>query len=112
MTEPWFDGNLYGWIPGTVLGVVGGLLGALSGTLAPRGKARRIVLSFWWLMLSVSFVSLVVGLYALYYGQPYGVWYGILLPGLLGSGLFSLLLPVILKRYREAEQRKLISRDL
>lgn len=52
MTEPWFDGNIYGWIFGAVLGVVGGLLGAVGGTLATRGKAKRVVLSFWWLMLN------------------------------------------------------------
>jgi uncharacterized membrane protein len=112
MTETWFDGNLYGWIFGTVLGVVGGLLGAAGGTLAPRGKAKGVVLLCWWLMLSVSFVLLLVGLYALYCGQPYGVWYGMLLPGLLGIVIFGLLLPVILKRYREAEQRKLTAQDL
>jgi len=112
MTEPWFDGNLFGGIFGSVWGVVGGALGALTGILAPRGRARRIVLSLWWLMLSMSFLLLVVGLCALYVGQPRDVWYGFLLPGGLGIVLYGSLLPVVKKAYREAEQRRMISRDL
>ena len=112
MIEPWFDGSLYGWIPGTVLGVVGGLTGGLIGTLASRGRARRFVLSLWGLMLGSSLVQLIVGLYALYCGQPYGIWYALLLPGVLGTVIFGLNLLVILKLYREAEERRLIARDL
>ncbi len=37
MSDPWFDPNLYAWIPGTAFGVTGGLWGGLAGTLAPAG---------------------------------------------------------------------------
>jgi len=112
MTEPWFDPNLYAWIPGTVLGVTGGILGSLGGMLAPRGRARGLVLGLYGLVLCVTAVLLVAGLFALYAGQPYGVWYGLMLPGLLGTVLFGMLLPVILKRYREAEERRLTAHDI
>ena len=112
MTEPWFDPNLYAWIPGTALGVTGGILGSLGGMLAPRGRARGLVLGLYGLVLCVTIVLLAAGLFALYAGQPYGVWYGLMLPGLLGTVVFGTLLPVILKRYREAEERRLTAHDI
>jgi hypothetical protein len=62
MTEPWFDPKLYAWIPGTMLGIAGGLLGGLGGWLAPRGRARRIVLGIYWLIIIMSAGLLMVGL--------------------------------------------------
>jgi hypothetical protein len=111
MTAPWFDPNLFSWIPGTLLGVVGGTLGAIAGMLAPHGKGRALVLGFHAGAIAVSFVLLVLGAVALLTGQPYGIWYGFGLPGLLGVVLFSALYPVIRQRYREAETRKLGAAD-
>lgn len=112
MTEPWFDANLYAWIPGTLLGVTGGTLGALAGTLAPRGKAKALILGFHGVAIGVSAMLLIIGIVAFILGQPYGVWYGLGLPGLLGITVFGALFPVILKRYREAEERRLAAHDL
>jgi hypothetical protein len=112
MTEPWFDPNRYAWIPGTCLGVAGGILGSLAGVLAPRGRAKGLVLGFHVLALVCCFVLFCIGLVALIQGQPYGVWYGLGFPGLLGLGVFGGLLPVVRMRYREAEQRRLAARDL
>jgi hypothetical protein len=112
MTEPWFDPNLYSWIPGTLLGVAGGTLGGVAGALAPRGKARSLVLGLFAAAALVSFALLVTGLVALLVGQPYGVWYGLGLPGLIGSVLFVTLFPVLRARYREAETRRIHAADL
>lgn len=112
MTEPWFDPIRYAWIPGTLLGVGGGLLGSLAGVLAPRGKAKALVLGLHVSMLVVCFGLLVAAVVALTQGQPYGVWYGLGLPGLIGSTVLGGLLPVVLTRYKEAEQRRLAARDL
>ncbi len=40
-------------------------------------------------------------------GQPYGVWYSLLLPGLLLTALMGTMTPVIRLRYRQAEHRRL-----
>ncbi len=112
MTEQWFDANLYAWIPGAVLGVAGGILGSLGGTLALRGKAKRLVIGLYGLTIFVSAILLVAGVVALMQGQPYGVWYGLGLPGLLGIVVFGALLPVLLKRYRESEERRLVAQDI
>jgi len=112
MNEPWFDPNLYAWIPGTLLGTLGGLWGALVGTLAPRGKAKSLVLGSLGLMLAACAVMLTLGVLALLKHQPYGVWYGLMLPGVIGLVVLGSLTPVALTRYREADTRKMQARDL
>jgi hypothetical protein len=112
MNEPWFDANSYAWIPGTLLGVLCGLWGSLVGILAPRGKAKSLVLGSLGLMLAASAICLSLGVLALLKHQPYGVWYGLMLPGVVGLVVLGSLTPVAFARYREAENRKLQARDL
>jgi hypothetical protein len=110
MNEPWFDPNQYSWIPGTVLGVFGGLLGGVAGVLAPKGRAKGFVLGLWVVSLAASALLLIAGIVALAFGQPYGVWYGLLLPGVLGLSVLGGLLRVVVQRYQEAERRRLLGR--
>ncbi|HVS39991.1 MAG TPA: hypothetical protein VMS17_30815 [Gemmataceae bacterium] len=112
MSGPWYDENLYSWIPGTALGVLGGLWGSLVGMLAPRGRARGFVLVFTWALLVVSALLLVLGLVALFSGQPYGVWYGLGLAGLIGLVVVGANTFTVYWVYRAAEERKLAARDL
>jgi len=112
MTEPWFDPNAFAWIPGTLLGVAGGLEGALVGMFAPRGKLKKLVMGVHFAILGVCAVLLAVGVVALATGQPYGVWYGLGFPGLLGLVIIGSLTPLVRKRYAEAELRKSMAADL
>ena len=112
MSQPWFDANTYAWIPGAVFGTLGGCLGAVAGTLASTGKAKGLVLGTWCVFIAIAVLFLLISLFDLYVGQTYGIWYGFGLPGLLGVIVFPSLLPVILKRYGEAEQRKMQSEDI
>lgn len=112
MSEPWFDPNAYAYIPGTLLGVAGGVVGPMVGLLAPRGRARGLVVGVLGLMLAASAALLVAGLIALATGQPYGVWYGLGLPGVIGLFVFGLNLPGILRVYRHIELRKLEAQDV
>jgi hypothetical protein len=111
MTEPWFDpirfGALYGGIGGGLLGTLGGLLGAAAGTLAPKGKGRSFILGAFTLLMVIGISHLVLGLYALSVGQPYGIWYPLVLIGGVLTMLFAMLRPVVRKRYEEAEARKM-----
>jgi len=113
MMEPWFDPNAYGWLPGTLLGVIGGGIGGpLMGACAPRGKCKRLVMSFLFGGMALCLISLIFGIIALAVGQPYGVWYGLGLPGILGLTIFGSLTPVVRKRYQQAELRKSMAGDL
>ncbi len=112
MSAPWFDPNLHAWIPGTLLGVAGGLWGAVAGWLAPQGRGKAFVYASGLLLVGLSVVSLIAGLVAMTSAQPYGVWYGLLLPGVLGAISLTWAPGLVRKRYREAEGRKIEARDL
>lgn len=111
MMQPWFDplrfGVLYGGIVGGGLGVVAGILGAATGVLAPKGKRRSFILGAFQFMMLVGVVHLVIGLYAVYQRQPYGIWYPLLFLGGLFTFLFSLLRPIVRQRYEQVEMRKM-----
>lgn len=112
MTDPWFDPIRYSWLFGTVYGVSCGLLGSLTGVLAPLGKGRKFLIATFYLMLVIAVLLLIGGVVGYLTGQPYGVWYGLGLPGVLGVILIPSLLPVVYIRYREAEERKMDAQDL
>jgi hypothetical protein len=107
---PWWDQEtaiLVGAIGGSAIGVIGGLYGAAMGVLAPRGKCKGLLMSVHVSMIVLGVVALVAGIVAAISGQPYAVYYPLLLGGGLVSLLFSLLLPVVVVRYRQAEARRL-----
>src|SRR4051812_4719360 len=107
MSAPWFDeitfGVWVGGIGGGLLGTLGGLWGGFVGMLAPRGKGRSVLIPIGWAFVAVGAMSLAFSLCALLAGQPYGIWYSTLLPGVILTGLFCSLMPVVYKRYAEAE---------
>jgi hypothetical protein len=112
MTQPWFDPNSYAWIPGTAYGVIAGILGGLVGWLLPRGRATRFLLRAWFVLWAAAVGLLVIGFVALLNGQPWGVWYGLLLPGAIGTLVVGANSFVILKTRRQVEQRRLAAKDL
>lgn len=112
MSDSWFDPSLIAWIPGTLFGMLAGCFGGLAGPMAARGKGKALILGLWWAFLAVAVMFLSISLFAFLTGQPYGIWYGFGLPGLLGVILFPALLPSLLKQYTYAEQRRMQSKDL
>jgi hypothetical protein len=112
MIQPWFDPNLYSWIPGTVLGVAGGVIGTLAGVLAPRGKAEQLITALFVIALAASLALLIGGIVALATGQPYGIWYGLGLPGLIGLVVFGMTFGQVRRRYQDTEMRRMRAADL
>ena len=107
-----FDPNMFAWLPGTAFGCLGGLWGSLAGVLAPKGRARGLVLGFGWGLLVLGVLLLVAAVVAWALGQPYGVWYGLGLPGVIVPIVLGVNLPMVRAAYRRAEERKLSAGDL
>jgi hypothetical protein len=111
MNEPWFSDS-WAWLPGTLLGCLAGLIGGLTGWLAPQGKAKPFILGATWFLFVASVVMLCAGALALAVGQPYGVWYGLGLAGVIGVIVIGVNLPGIARAYRMAEERRMTAEDL
>lgn len=105
----WSDatGGLIGGIGGSILG----LLGAAMGLLVSRGAARRFVLGTMAAGVALGAILLTVGIVAVVMGQPFGVFY----PLLLGGGLCLILcgvgLMTIRYRYAALELRRMEALD-
>ncbi len=112
MMQPWFNANHYAWIPGTAYGLAAGLMGGLVGWLAPRGRGRSFILRAWFALWIIAVALLVAGFVALAQGQPWGVWYALLLPGAIGFLVVGANSFVVAKTYRQVEQRRLAAKDL
>jgi hypothetical protein len=113
--SPWWNetvGTYIGAFGGAGIGTVGGIYGAVAGTLAQQGKARGAVLGFHLGLLTLGAVTLIAGVVALLVSQPYHVYYPLLLIGGITSGVMGGLLPVMRKRYREAEHRHLEAEEI
>jgi hypothetical protein len=111
MNEPWFDPR-YSFIFGTLLGVMGGVWGTLMGMFAQHGKAKSFVFGFFWFCLIYSGICLVAGIIALAMGQPYGIWYGLGLAGVIGMLVLGLNYRTMIKVYQMAEARKMAAQNL
>jgi len=113
--EPWFDLNTQIWL-GSGLGGFGGLwgsaLGVMGGLLIPKGKGKSLVFGLLFLGLAVGVGSLATGLVALLSGQPYAVWYPLLLGSVPLTLLSSIFVFVARHRYRQVELRKMQAEEM
>jgi len=105
----WSDrtGGLVGGIGGGLLGVLGGLVGVLAGL----GRARRFVLATMKTVAVLGGVALAAGVAAIAAGQPYGVWYPLVLGGALAALLFAGLQRAVRARYDQVELRRIEALD-
>lgn len=103
MIEPWFNpthfGAYYGAIIGGIGGSICGILGCLAGVFAPRNRARRFILGAFWTFIAFGIIQVVVGLAALWTGQPFGIWYPPLLCGIIFSIVLGFQLPAVCRKY-------------
>jgi hypothetical protein len=106
----WWDdrtGGLIGGIGGSIIGCLGGLIGTLAG----MGRARRFVLGLTKALFLVGLVLIGVGLVAVVQSQPYGVYYPLLLAGVISAAVCGGLLRTLRRRYDELELRKMSALD-
>jgi hypothetical protein len=116
MSEPWFDPNTFGAWFGTIVGggggTLGGLIGAVAGALLPSGKGKRLVFGSMFVLMVVGLVMLAIGLYALVDGQPYGIWYPMVLAGAIFGAVNGGMLLCLRSVGRVIERRKMEADDL
>jgi hypothetical protein len=106
----WWSGrtaDLVGGIGGAAVGCLGGLIG----TLVSIGRARGVVIGLLIAWIVASVVALIVGIVALALGQPYAVYYPLLLLGGLGALLPGVMLPQIRRQYEQRELRRMDALD-
>jgi hypothetical protein len=99
------SGGMIGGIGGAAVGVVSGLLGAATGVLAPRGIAKAPVLASWMLMLVFTFCVLIAGIIAAATGQPYSVYYILVLTGSIGVAVLGPMISMPMTAYAVAQAR-------
>ena len=112
---PWWnptDGNWYGAIGGSLIGILGGCLGAAAGILVPRGKAKTFIYTSIAILSIIGLLSLAAGIIAVTAGQPYHVWYPLVLCGGIITVVIPIQFPMIRARYRQAELRRLQAEEL
>jgi hypothetical protein len=112
--EPWFDSRTAGIIGGIIggcIGIAGGIIGGISWLCIRKGW-KKLVYSMFGAVITISFTLFIIGLTALLCKQPYHVWYSFLLPGIIGTIIFSSLLPMVRKRFIQTEMRQMQAKDL
>ena len=107
----WWSPETGGWIGGAAGSAVG-VLGAVIGTLCSLGRGRRIVIAGLLALGITGLLVLATGAVALALGQPYEVWYPLLLLGALDPVLAFALLPTARRRYEGIELRQMRARDV
>ncbi len=106
----WFDSRTAGLIGG-IGGAVLGLWGALIGFLSSRGKARLFAIASANAILVIGIVTLVFGGVAMAAGQPYSVYYTLLLMGGIMVFVIGLLRRSLVARYEAVELQRMRSMD-
>jgi hypothetical protein len=101
----WWSAESAGLIGGAAGSAVG-LFGALAGTLCSLGRGRHLVIGGLLALGSSGLALLAVGVAALALGQPYEVWYPLVLLGVLDPVLAFSLLPTARRRFEAAGLRR------
>ena len=103
--------ELVGSFLGSALGLFGALIGCLGGILAPQGKGRRFVMSLLVFSVVTGIVLLIAGLTALCLGQPYHVWYPLVMSGGICVVVVMFIFPALRRSYAQAERRRIEALD-
>ena len=95
-------------------GIMGGLFGCMAGLLmwlASKGRARLFVVGAMKAWIAIGAVLLVLSLVAGLMRQPYGVWFPLLLCGVIILGIVPSRLRTLRRSYKEQEFRRMEAAD-
>jgi uncharacterized membrane protein YqgA involved in biofilm formation len=111
----WWSENAsiwFGVIGGGGGGAFCGLLGSLIGILVPRGIGRPIIVPLTVLLAAAGVCTLALGIAAVTLGQPYHVYFPLLLTGGVVSLVMGAAVWLVIHGYRRAEARRMHAADL
>jgi hypothetical protein len=106
----WWSDRSAGLVGGIGGGLIG-LCGAVIGVLAGMGIGRRLIVPLLIAGSALGAVLLVTGLVALSIGQPYGVYYPLLLCGGLCAVMGAVGAMTVRQRYAAVELRRMEALD-
>jgi hypothetical protein len=106
----WWSDTAARWWGGLGGGLIG-CLGSLTAWLAYKGKARRFVVAVLASLTGLGVLCGVAALVALAGGQPYAVWFPLLLGAVLLLSICPYRLREYQKKYEELELRRMTSLD-
>lgn len=108
--QPWWNSRQAGWIGG-IAGAFVGVWGGLIGLLAGLGKMRRLVIGSLIGGSILGALAIIVGLVALAIGQPWVVYYPLLLLGVILVAIAPWRLYKSYQSYQKQEIRKMKAQD-
>jgi len=109
-SHAWWSDQTSGWL-GAILGSTFGIGGGLCGWLTGRGKARWFVVTYYFATITIGIASLIAGLIAIALKQPYGVWYLLILIGVIVTVTSCVGILASSSRYKADELRRMNARD-
>lgn len=109
-SNAWWSDRQAG-ILGAIAGSALGILGAAVGWLGSAGRAKSFVLGTLKGIACVGVGALLAGGVALLRGQPYAVYYPLLLFGAIGTALGFSLPRTLARRYEDVELRRMQALD-
>jgi hypothetical protein len=106
----WWSDRAAGWIGG-IGGSVLGCLGSILAVLAAKGRCRGFVVWTSIALIAMGIISAVVGVAAVAIGQPYAVWFPLLLLGVLLLAILPFRLRQYQRGYEDLELRRMVAMD-
>lgn len=112
MNEAWISQETLGLLIMSIFIPLGPIIGTLGWLFVPKGKAKKLTLGVIAFGFVMGSVLLVFSIIAFLFGQPRWVWLRSGFFGLDGTVLFGIVYWIILKRYTDAELRRLMAEEL
>ncbi|MFO0918694.1 MAG: hypothetical protein U0872_10305 [Planctomycetaceae bacterium] len=109
-TGAWWDDRVAGLVGGSA-GILMGVIGAIVGTLVGFGRGRTLVTALLVAMIPLGAILLVTGIVAVALGQPYSVYYPLLLLGGLSTAFGAGGFIITRRAYQQHELRRMQALD-
>ena len=112
--DPWWTSQTAGYL-GAGIGIAGGVFGTMVGVAGSRLRTPKQFAALRAFMLAcagLGAIAFALGAVGLALGQPYHVWYPLLLFGGMFVVLTLVILPQLRKRLRAWDQRRMQGAEL